>query len=78
VDEGQRRRFRVGGEKQVEPLARGVAVPEIENAAILLAHQIAARRPVGDDLPTLRHGEGVVVGDVKLGAIHSTVEHVTL
>ena len=41
----------------------------------LAPHPGAARRPTGDDRIALRHGSRVVVRGVKLGAIHSAVEH---
>src|SRR5439155_16390820 len=65
VDEGQGRRLRIGGEKQVEPFTRAVAVGEVEMPGALAPHSGAARRPAGDDRIALGYGGGVVVGGVE-------------
>src|SRR5262245_61825272 len=49
VDERQRRRVRIGGQKQIEPLARGVAVSEVETAGVFTPHLRAACHPIGDN-----------------------------
>ena len=49
VDGRQRRRVRIGGEKRIEPLARGVAIGKIKMAGNFAPHPGAACGPVGDN-----------------------------
>jgi hypothetical protein len=49
MDKRKRRRFRIGGEKQIEPLARGVAVGYVEMAGVSTPHLDAAFGPIGDN-----------------------------
>jgi len=75
VDERQRRRVRIGGKKEIEPLARGVAIGKVKMAGNFAPHPGAACRPVGDNRVALRDRRGVVVGGVELGTVHSAVQH---
>ena len=75
MDERQRRRVRIGGEKQIEPLARGVAIGKIKMAGNFAPHPGAACGPVGDNRVALRDRRGVVVGGIELGTVHSAVHH---
>src|SRR6516164_7780161 len=65
VDERKRRRVRIGGEKQIEPLARGVAVSEVETSGVFAPHPGTACRPTGDNHVALRDRRGVVVGGIE-------------
>ena len=53
VDKRKRRRFRIGGRKQIEPLARGIAVGKVRMAGVFTPHLGAACRPIGDNRVTL-------------------------
>jgi hypothetical protein len=75
VDKGQRRRLPVAGKKEIEALARGIAVAEVKVAGAFTPHPGAARRPTGDNRVALGDGRGVVVGGIELGTVHSAVEH---
>jgi hypothetical protein len=75
VDKGQRRRLRVGGKKEIEPLAGSIAVSEVKMAGAFTPHPDAARRPTGDNRVALGDGRGVVVGGIELGMVHSPVQH---
>src|SRR5262252_2513208 len=75
VDERQRWRVRIGGEKQIEPLAWGVAIGKIKMAGNFAPHPGAACGPVGDNRVALRDRRGVVVGGIELGTVHSAVQH---
>ena len=74
VDKRKRGRLRIGGEKQIEPLARGVAVGKVEMAGVSTPHPGAARRPIGDNRVALGDSSGVVVGGIELGTVHSAVQ----
>src|SRR6516164_2970156 len=67
VDERKRRRVRIGGEKQIEPLARRVAIGKIKMAGSFAPHPGAACGPTGDNRVALRDRRGVVVGGIELG-----------
>src|SRR6516164_6832551 len=75
VDERKRRRVRIGGEKQIEPLARGVAVSEVETSGVFAPQPGTACRPIGDNSVALRDRRGVVVGGIELGTVHSAAYH---
>ena len=75
VDKRKRRRLRIGGEKQIEPLARRIAVGEVETTGVFVPHLGAACRPIGDNRVALGDGCGVVVGGIELGTVHSAVQH---
>ena len=75
VDKRKRGRLRIGGEKQIEPLARGIAVGKVEMAGVFAPHPGAACRPIGDNRVALGDGCGVVVGGIELGTVHSAVQH---
>src|SRR5262252_784710 len=75
VDKRKRGRLRIGGEKQIEPLARSLAVSEVETSGVFASHPGTACRPIGDNRITLRDRRGVVVGGVELGTVHSAVQH---
>src|SRR6516164_10231542 len=74
VDERKRERLRIGGEKQIEPLARGVAVSEVETSGVFAPHPGTACRPTGDNHVALRDRRGVVVGGIELGTAYSAVQ----
>jgi hypothetical protein len=67
--------LRIGGEKQIEPLARGLAVGKIETVGVFAPHLGAACRPIRDNRVALGDGCGVVIGGVELGTVHSAVQH---
>src|SRR5215472_6550610 len=75
VDERKRRRVRIGGEKQIEPLARRVAIGKIKMAGSFAPHSGAACGPIGDNRVALGDRRGVVVGGIELGTVHSAVQH---
>jgi hypothetical protein len=75
VDKRKRGRLRIGGEKQIEPLARSIAVGKVENAGVFAPRLGAAYPPIGDNRVALGDGRGVVVGSIKLGTVHSAVQH---
>jgi hypothetical protein len=75
MDKCERGRLRIGGEKQIEPLARGIAVGKIETTGVFAPHLRAACRPIRDNRIALGDGCGVVVGGIELGTVHSTVQH---
>src|SRR6516225_245410 len=75
VDKRKRGRLRISGEKQIEPLARSLAVSEVETSGVFAPHPGTACRPIGDDRVALRDRRGVVVGGIELGAVHSAVQH---
>jgi len=75
VDKRKRRRFRIGGEKQIEPLARSLAISKVETSGVFAPHPGTACRPIGDNRVALRDRRGVVVGGVELGTVHSAVQH---
>jgi hypothetical protein len=76
VDKRKRRRSRIGGEKQIEPLARGLAVSEVETSGVFVPHPGTACRPISDNRVALRDRRGVVVCGIELGTVHSAVQHV--
>src|SRR5713226_5692461 len=78
MDEGECWRLRIGGEKEIEPLARRLSVSKVEMPGALAPDSGAAGGPTDDDRIALRHRGGVVVGGVKLDAIHPAVEHQNL
>src|SRR6516165_6402923 len=59
VDERKRRRVRIGGEKQIEPLARRVAIGKIKMAGSFAPHPGAACHPIGDNRVALGNSCGV-------------------
>jgi hypothetical protein len=75
VDERKRRRVWIAGEKQIEPLARSLAVSAVETSGVFAPHPGTACRPIGDNRVALRDRRGVVVGGVELGTVHSAVQH---
>jgi hypothetical protein len=75
VDERKRRRVGIGGEKQIEPLARGVTIGKIKMAGNFAPRPGAACGPVGDNRVAFRDRRGVVVGGIELGTVHSAVQH---
>ena len=75
VDKRKRRRFRIGGEKYIEPFARSLAISEAEMTGVFAPHPGAACGPVGDNRVALRDRRGDVVGGVELGTVHSAVQH---
>src|SRR5215469_7109377 len=75
VDERRCRRARIGSEKQIEPLARSVAIGKIKMAGNFAPHPGAACGPVGDNRVALRDRRGVVVGGIDLGTVHSAGQH---
>src|SRR5215831_20761676 len=75
MDKCKRRRLRMGSKKQIEPLARGIAVSEVEMAGVFAPHLRAAWRPIGDNLVPLGNGRRVVVGGIELGTVYSAVQH---
>ena len=48
VDKRKRWRLRIG-EKQIEPLARSLAISEVETSGVLARHPGTACRPTGDN-----------------------------
>src|SRR5215831_10338942 len=75
VDKRKRGRLRIGGEKQIEPLARSLAVSEVETSRVFAPHPSTSCRPIGDNRVALRDRRGVVVGGIELGTVHSAVQH---
>jgi hypothetical protein len=75
MNKRKRRRLRLGGEKQIEPLARGSAIGKIEMASIFAPYLGAACCPIGNDRIALGDSRGVVVGGIELGTVHSAVQH---
>src|SRR6516162_6053816 len=75
VDERKRGRLWIGGEKQIEPLARSLAVSEVETSGAFAPHPGTACRPIGDNRVALRGRRGVVVSGIELGTVHSAVQH---
>src|SRR5215472_7800242 len=75
VDKRKRRRVRIGGEKQIEPLARSLAVSDVETSGVFAPHPGTACRPIGDNRVALRDRRGVVVGSIELGTVHFAVQH---
>src|SRR5690348_8195639 len=75
MNKRKRRRLRLDGEKQIEPLARGSAIGKIEMASIFAPHLGAACCPIGDNRIALGDSRGVVVGGIELGTVHSAVQH---
>ena len=75
VDERQRRRVGIGGEKQIEPLARSLAVSKVETSGVFAPHPGTACGPTGDNRGALRDRRGVVVGGIELRTVHSAVQH---
>ena len=75
VDKRKRGRLRIGGEKQIEPLAWGVALGKIKMAGNFAPHPGAACCPIGDNRVALRDRRGVVVGGIELGTVHFAVQH---
>jgi hypothetical protein len=65
VDKRKRGRLRIGGEKQIEPLARGIAVGYVEAAGVFAPHLGTACRPIGENRVALGDGRGVVVGGIE-------------
>src|SRR5438270_14084300 len=49
VDKHKRGRLRIGREKQIEPLARSLAVSEVKTTSVFAPHPGTACRPVGDN-----------------------------
>src|SRR6516165_3767749 len=66
VDKRKRRRSRIGGEKQIEPLARSLTVSEVETSGVFAPHPGTACRPIADNRVALRDRRGVVVGGIEL------------
>ena len=54
MDKPKRGRLRIGGEKQIEPLARSIAVGKVEKAGVFAPHPGTACRPIGES----RHARG--------------------
>jgi hypothetical protein len=75
VDKRKRRRFRIGGEKQIEPLARSLAESEVETSGVFAPHPGTACCPIGDNRVALWDRRGVVVGGIELGTVHFAVQH---
>src|SRR5215470_16001588 len=75
VDKRKRGRLRIGGEKQIEPLARSLAVSEVETSVVFAPHPGTACRPIGNNRVALRDRRRVVVGGIELGTVHSAVQH---
>src|SRR5215471_11380861 len=75
VDKRKRGCLRIGGEKQIEPLARSLAVNEVETSVVFAPHPGTACRPIGNNRVALRDRRRVVVGGIELGTVHSAVQH---
>jgi hypothetical protein len=75
VNKRKRRCFRIGGKKQIEPLARGVAVGKVEMSGVFAPHPRATCCPARDNRVALGDSRGVVVSGIELGTVHSVVQH---
>jgi hypothetical protein len=75
MDKPKRGPLRIGGKKEIEPLAWGIAVSEVKMAGAFTPHPGAAHRPTGGNRVALGDGRGVVVGGIELGTVHSAVQH---
>src|SRR3984893_315242 len=54
MDKHKRGRLRIGGENQIEPLARSLAVSEVETSGVFAPHPGTACRPTADNRVALR------------------------